>query len=231
MYGTNPVAKPRLDNSFLVHDIFPTIQGEGPWQGYPTLFIRMSGCNLRCFWCDTEFNNGEYYKLPELVATIRQRTQENDCRKVVLTGGEPMLQQIGLIAQAMPLHQFQVETAGSVWTDSLDRVVQDNLLIVCSPKTPNVHPMIARHCRHWKYIIRDGEVDPNDGLPCKSTQIAGKDARIFRPIHRVENTIWVQPCDEASADMNQRNLVAALRSARKFNYRLSVQLHKVLGLP
>ena len=58
MHGKNKVAK-RTDNpqSLQVHEIFHTIQGEGPFSGRPAVFIRLSGCNLRCWFCDTEWDD------------------------------------------------------------------------------------------------------------------------------------------------------------------------------
>lgn len=71
-------------------EIFYSIQGEGPFQGLSTLFVRLTGCDLRCSWCDTShaFHGGESYTLPSLVAQVL----EHDCRRICITGGEPLLQ-------------------------------------------------------------------------------------------------------------------------------------------
>lgn len=70
---------------------FETIQGEGKRAGVPSLFIRTSGCNLRCWWCDTPYSShkpeGTWEELDKLVAIIKQSTVPD----VVITGGEPML--------------------------------------------------------------------------------------------------------------------------------------------
>jgi len=59
MFGTNPLSKPiESDGLYLeVQDIFSTIQGEGPFAGKPAVFLRLAGCNLRCFFCDTDFES------------------------------------------------------------------------------------------------------------------------------------------------------------------------------
>jgi len=74
-----------------ISEIFHSIQGEGLLLGVPTVFIRTSGCNLRCRWCDTPYASwnpeGEEMTLP----AIMERVRGYNCRHVVLTGGEPMV--------------------------------------------------------------------------------------------------------------------------------------------
>jgi 7-carboxy-7-deazaguanine synthase len=73
-----------------VNEIFYSIQGESSWAGRPCVFVRLTGCNLRCRWCDTEyaFYEGAQLPVPEIVARVR----EYGCNLVEITGGEPMLQ-------------------------------------------------------------------------------------------------------------------------------------------
>jgi 7-carboxy-7-deazaguanine synthase len=71
-----------------VNEIFYSIQGEGARAGEPSIFIRLSGCDLACGFCDTEFKSGKDMTLPEL----RNYIQRWPCRWIVWTGGEPMLQ-------------------------------------------------------------------------------------------------------------------------------------------
>gem|GEM_PF-2907847 len=74
-----------------IAEIFESIQGEGPWAGAQSLFIRTSGCNLRCWFCDTPYTSwkpeGSAWSLDEL----RCRVADSSAPDVVLTGGEPML--------------------------------------------------------------------------------------------------------------------------------------------
>jgi len=74
----------------MVSEIFETIQGEGPLMGRPMLFIRLSGCNLSCEWCDTKYaqEDGKEVELGEVVDAITQ----SDLYYVCWTGGEPLLQ-------------------------------------------------------------------------------------------------------------------------------------------
>jgi organic radical activating enzyme len=71
-----------------VKEIFYSLQGEGSRQGEASIFIRLSGCNLKCDFCDTDFSGGEKMKLPQILSVIRKFP----CRRIIWTGGEPTLQ-------------------------------------------------------------------------------------------------------------------------------------------
>ena len=74
-----------------INEIFDSIQGEGPYIGYRQLFIRFCGCNLLCNYCDTEFNQGDFYTVEELLEKIKSFDLEH-IHSISLTGGEPLLQ-------------------------------------------------------------------------------------------------------------------------------------------
>lgn len=261
MFGTNPIRKQDLSspNALRVQKIFQTIQGEGPFAGLPAVFLRLAGCNLRCSWCDTEFES--QYDLAvgvdQVVTTVLQLAGEK-IRLVVLTGGEPLRQDIRPLCFALADYGFhvQIETAGTLWVDGLEEVLVqegEGVSIVCSPKTPKVHERIRQHCHHWKYLIREGEVAAEDGLPNKSTQTPGAPSRLARPPRRTD-TVWLQPCEAyrteyrtrltkrgedsdqeltssvRDADQTQKNIRLAAVLAMRFNYRISLQLHKLIGL-
>jgi len=116
MLGKNPVAKSRIaSENFLVHSVFHTIQGEGPFVGTPAIFVRFAGCNLRCFWCDTDFEAGKERTANELAQQIVELAAETNCKFIVLTGGEPMLQPLRELIDHEKLERFsfQIETAGT----------------------------------------------------------------------------------------------------------------------
>jgi 7-carboxy-7-deazaguanine synthase len=71
-------------------EIYKSIQGESTWAGLPCIFVRTTGCNLRCSWCDSEYSfyGGEWWTLEKILS----RVAELDCDLVELTGGEPLLQ-------------------------------------------------------------------------------------------------------------------------------------------
>jgi organic radical activating enzyme len=232
MHGQNAVAKPRtVDDGYLVKEIFYTLQGEGPWAGRPAIFVRFAGCNLRCHFCDTDFDAGTLYSLAQLCTEIVEKRQLYQCRFVVLTGGEPLLQDVTALIKALPGElSYQIETAGTVWCEGLEEVLC-RASIICSPKTPEVHPQVKFWANNWKYVIREGEVSEADGLPVMSTQRPGQPAQLFRPSTATKLNIFVQPCDEGDAQKNSHNTQAAVNVALQFGYRLSVQTHKIVGLP
>jgi 7-carboxy-7-deazaguanine synthase len=120
-----------------ISEIFYSIQGEGMLVGTPSVFIRTSGCNLRCVWCDTPYASwepeGEDLALEEILARVA-RFQPH---YVVVTGGEPMIApEIVPLTEAlrqMRLH-ITVETAGTVYAP-----VECHLMSI-SPKTSNSTP-------------------------------------------------------------------------------------------
>jgi len=99
-------------------EIFHSIQGEGKLMGLPSVFVRASGCNLRCTWCDTPYASWDPEGEEHSVEQIVTRVHEFDCRHVVVTGGEPMI--MPDVAQLCALlksrrHHVTVETAATVF--------------------------------------------------------------------------------------------------------------------
>jgi 7-carboxy-7-deazaguanine synthase len=128
-----------------ISETFTSIQGEGILAGVPSHFIRTSGCNMRCRWCDTPYTSwepeGERRKVSELV----DGAVASGVRHVVVTGGEPLLQrEIGVLTAGLAaagLH-ITVETAGTV-----DPPFHCDLLSL-SPKTSNSDPSDTNRDRH-----------------------------------------------------------------------------------
>jgi len=129
-----------------VAEIYKSIQGEGLLTGTPSVFVRVSGCNLRCWFCDTPYASwrpeGRDYAVDEIVAAV----EEWDCGHVVITGGEPML-----FAELVPLcealrrggRHITIETAGT-----LHLGLPCDLMSI-SPKLASSAPSAARHPR-WR---------------------------------------------------------------------------------
>ncbi len=102
----------------LISEIFYSLQGEGMLTGVPSVFVRASGCNLRCNWCDTPYASwnpeGEMRTIPQIVGEIQNHPQ---ARHVVLTGGEPMIaKDIRMLADEIKKsgHHITIETAATV---------------------------------------------------------------------------------------------------------------------
>ena len=229
MFGNNPVRKQVSDDGrqLWVQEVFYTIQGEGPFSGHPALFIRLAGCNLRCFWCDTEFESSTWQpKLDELLSRVAEQ-RPAACDLVVITGGEPFRQNIAPLVEALLAEglRVQIETAGTLWVELPE---QDRLTIVCSPKTPRLNPRLERRITAYKYVLAAGEIGA-DGLPTRSTQVRDEDARIARP--RPGAPVYVMPRDDQDPKNNATNLAACVESSKQYGYRLTIQTHKLAGLP
>jgi 7-carboxy-7-deazaguanine synthase len=107
-----------------VSEIFFSLNGEGVLIGIPTLFIRLSGCNLRCTWCDTRYawKNGKNMAVENIVDTV-QSHDNGYCFWTLLTGGEPLLQDIEPLIKALHKKKYLVgiETNGSLYESCLKK--------------------------------------------------------------------------------------------------------------
>ncbi|MEO1496694.1 MAG: radical SAM protein [Planctomycetota bacterium] len=128
-----------------IAEVYRSTQGEGLLTGEPSVFVRASGCNLRCWFCDTPHASWRPEGVDLTVDEIVAQVEEWDCRHVVLTGGEPML-----FAELIPLCErlrgggkhVTIETAGTLYLP----VVCD--LMSLSPKLAGSTPSRDEHA-HW----------------------------------------------------------------------------------
>ena len=240
MFGTNPIRKQSIGDgtTLRIQEIFKTVQGEGPHAGRPAYFVRLAGCNLRCYFCDTDFEShyDNQLTLSQIMEQLNSLSQDSSISLVVITGGEPLLQNIVPLIKLLRKSAFdvQVETAGTVWLPELEQImyVLSPDFLVCSPKTGKVHERVAALCSHWKYIVSDTNISPADGLPEESTQDKNLKQILYRPNRDNFHTIWLQPMDAGDdVEKTARNTAAAVASCMKYGYRLSVQVHKMVFLP
>jgi 7-carboxy-7-deazaguanine synthase len=125
-----------------IAEVFYSIQGEGMLAGVPSVFVRTSGCNLRCTWCDTPYTSWEPEGRERSVASIVEEAERYGASYVVVTGGEPMIApEIGELTHLLKQH-VTIETAGTVDTD-----VRCDLMSI-SPKLANSTPH-ARDRGRW----------------------------------------------------------------------------------
>lgn len=234
MFGKNPIRPINRDPQKLaVTSHFYTIQGEGPYAGRPALFIRLAGCNLACHFCDTEFEKhaDEPQTYQAVIAEIIQAYSKEQRKFVVLTGGEPLRQDPTKLIDMLLTYGtdlVQIETAGTVFPSGIsDFIDRGRVVLVCSPKTPSIHPRVKDECHHWKYIVKAGEMSHLDGLPTMSTQILGKEQNLYRA---EGGTVWLSPCDEYDPVKNKANQDEAVKLCLQYGYRLSLQMHKIIGV-
>lgn len=123
-----------LEQKLKINEIFFSIQGESSWVGYPTVFIRTTGCNLRCKYCDTTYAyyEGSMQSVGEILSAVRA----TGARYVCVTGGEPLLQpNVHVLLKQLCDAGFMVsiETGGSLDGSSIDRRVKK----IIDVKTPD----------------------------------------------------------------------------------------------
>ncbi len=119
-----------------INEIFYSIQGEGKWMGLPNIFIRTTGCNLRCSFCDTTYayETGEEMSMEEII----NRIQKHPCNYVCITGGEPLLhEEIVQLIDVLLEKKYVIclETNGSINIENL--VGKKFLLISLDIKCPS----------------------------------------------------------------------------------------------
>jgi 7-carboxy-7-deazaguanine synthase len=120
-----------------ISEVFYSVQGEGMLLGTPSVFVRTSGCNLRCVWCDTPYTSWAPEGSEQTVDSILEEARRYPARHAVVTGGEPMIapgiEELTAGLRALGLH-VTVETAGTVFA----ALVCD--LMSISPKLANSTP-------------------------------------------------------------------------------------------
>ncbi len=184
-----------------VNEIFHSIQGESTRAGLPCVFVRLTGCNLRCSWCDTEYAFHEGRSMS--VADVLDEVARYDCRLVELTGGEPLLQD-----EAVPLmkqlvargYAVLLETGGHLPID----LVPEGVTRVVDIKCPGSGEVERNHWDNVSLLDRDDEVkfvirDREDYdwavTQLRTRELASRCPVLFSPVHGVlepgELSRWV----------------------------------------
>ena len=196
-----------MSKKYRINEIFYSIQGEGRWAGRAAIFVRFSGCNLKCPFCDTDFKTYAEYNELDILEAIQKAS--NTCKYVVFTGGEPTLQVDNSLVTL--LHQWgyyiAMETNGT-------HAVQSRIdWITCSPKMTFVNngEVVLREASEVK-VVFDGKHQIID---------YGIDAEYY----------YVQPCDVGNEGKNLEILkqtVAFVESHPKWS--LSLQQQKIINI-
>lgn len=205
------------DGKLEVFRIFRSIQGEGPFSGRPAVFVRLAGCNMACSFCDTDYTSvRQKLRAREVVSHIYQ-CGGLSTDLIVFTGGEPLRQNIAPVVEMLLTAgmEVQIETNGTVYLP----LPYDRITVVCSPKTTTIDPTMSKVIRYWKYVLQSGQLYGGDGLTLGLARPSRSDSEIF-----------VQPMDEKDETKNRENMVVAVNACLKFGYRLSLQIHKLIGV-
>lgn len=215
-------------------DIFPTIQGEGPFAGCPALFIRLAGCNLQCPLCDTEYTeNRRTMWLAEIMGEVGRLCGDGQVKLVVITGGEPLRQNITPLVIELKSRRFtvQIETNGKLAFQ--EPLLPGMAVVVVSPKTASVHPSIEQLATAYKYVVK-ADALADDLLPITTLDHpVPVGSTIARPPEDFTGTVYVQPADEHDDYANALNMEAAVKAvlSKPGQRRLCLQLHKYADLP
>lgn len=211
--------------TYSVKEMYYTLQGEGAQTGRPAVFLRFAGCNLWsglerdrasavCTFCDTDFvgidgtGGGKYstpVKLASTAAALWPQTDDAARRYIVCTGGEPLLQLDEALIEALHGQGFEVgvETNGTI-------AAPPGLDWICvSPKS--TAPLVQRHGNELKLVYRQKDAPP--------ANFADLGFDFF----------FLQPMDGPS---RSEETIAAIEYCRTHpQWRLSLQTHKMLGIP
>lgn len=201
----------KRDNGRLnmrINEIFYTLQGEGYFTGVPSVFLRFSGCNLKCPFCDTLHNKFIEMTEDEIVTEMDKYPSEY----VVITGGEPTLQITSSLVEKLHAanKKIQIETNGTSMLPS-DCDVD---WITCSPK--------FEFCENAKIKIqRIDELKVVYTAENKMSLYSGVDAKVYS----------LQPCDMGEVSRNKKILAASIRYCSEHpKWRLSLQTQKILNI-
>jgi len=195
-------------NKLKVVEIFYSIQGEGANTGMPAIFIRLSGCNLNCWYCDTEWHNHIEMSIPE----IQKNIQQYPCKNIIWTGGEPTLQLTDEILSHFEGYFHCIETNG---TNPVPTKID---YISCSPKvSPSTLKKNFLFINELRYPFAKGEKLPEiEELP-KATNY------FISPIFLGAENLRM--------DLNQENIDYCIDYImHNPGWRLSIQLHKLLKI-
>jgi 7-carboxy-7-deazaguanine synthase len=200
-----------------IAEVFPSVQGEGLRQGEPTIFVRLSGCNLRCSFCDTKYarSGGEMRARDSVVAEVKKIRLDFPALWVCLTGGEPLLQDISGLVRDLKKEglKVQVETNGTI-----DRLLPvDWYTVSPKPKDYSYQPRFRRAAKEVKLVA--------------SRDLTFEVVQRLRKEFPQETPVILQPESnhQASAKRAMNILERCLKDGLT-NIRLSCQLHKIFNI-
>ena len=192
-----------------VNEIFHSLQGEGFNTGTASVFIRLSGCNLHCAFCDTRHEEGTMMSLPEIVEQVMRYPK---AQLIVLTGGEPSLwidEDFISGLKQMTGKRIAIETNG---TRPLPHGID---WVTLSPKTglgeSGDLPVVLTRCDELKVVYLGQDLSQYDNITAD---------------HR-----YLQPCWVSNESDRKRNMLATVQAVLDHpDWRLSLQTHRILNI-
>ena len=223
---TDPEAGLRLT------EIFYSLQGEALTSGLPTIFVRLTGCPLRCVYCDTEyaFTGGERQSLETIIETIKSYP----CKRICLTGGEPLAQPNAIELMKRLLsdgYEISLETAGALTVANVPKAVSK----VMDLKTPSSGEVDKNLWSNLDYLTQHDQIKfvimNREDYDWAKTKLSE------HKLNELVNTVWFSPMfnvaegidDEVSPDVPvlARELAEWIL-ADALPVRFQLQLHKII---
>jgi 7-carboxy-7-deazaguanine synthase len=220
--------------NYKINELFETLQGEGSFTGQPSIFIRLQGCPVGCSWCDTkhtwdielddqvtpvemlakkeETSNWANFTPENVLALFKEK--QFRAKHVVVTGGEPcmvdltplceLLEQQGYSTQIETSGTFEINTTAKCW-------------VTVSPKV---------NMRGGYEVLESAMLRANEIKHPIATEQHVDDLKVLLAKHHLEDTpIYLQPISQ-----KQRATELAIETCIANNWRLSVQVHKYIGI-
>jgi len=212
-----------------INEIFFSIQCEGPFTGDPAIFIRLSGCNLSCSFCDTNHSTGDLLNTSEILAEINTILEAEDVAYsplIVVTGGEPLMQPVGKLIELLLRigYRVQLETNGTLSPRASDPPWYANAFIVCSPKEgTRIQRSFLPFIDAYKILVENNDTETTDLFSFMENSGV--------PTHVKRDMIYLQPKNVADFPAtSKKNAVAAVNLCKKHGFQLSLQTHKTIGI-
>ncbi len=205
-------------DTLIINEIFHSIQGESLSSGMPTVFIRLTGCPLRCQYCDTAyaFTEGSKKNFDEIIDEVKKY----NCKNITVTGGEPLSQKntIQLLNHLNKLsYNVSIETSNAISIKNLD----DKTIIVLDIKTPGSKEESKNIIDNYKYLK---PMDQIKFVICDLDDYIWAKNYIFKyNLHKICSVLLSPSYDQMDIRILAENMIKDNIPAR-----LQTQLHKVI---
>ena len=220
--------------NYKINELFETIQGEGSFTGQPSIFIRLQGCPVGCSWCDTkhtweieledqvspetmlakksETSQWSSFTAADVLALVKEKGFQ--AKHIVITGGEPCMVDLTPLCELFEQQGYstQIETSGT-----FEIITTEKCWVTVSPKV---------NMRGGYEILASAMSRANEIKHPIATEQHVDDLKTLLALHQVANTaIYLQPISQ-----KKRATELAIATCIENNWRLSVQVHKYIGI-
>ena len=216
-----------MNGKYRVNEIFYSLQGEGFWTGTPMVFVRLSGCNLQCPFCDTDHGRFTALSTDGILEAVRQ--EGGDCRRICLTGGEPLLQKdAGKLIERLlreGQNRVEIETNGSVDLGLFARDPECRPVFTMDYKLPSSGWEGAMNTANFEVLSKEDTVK----------FVAGSPRDLERAAQIIEQYGLLEKChvyfSPVFGQIEPVQIVDFMIGRRMNEARIQIQMHKVIWDP